>query len=67
MKSFTSMYPDLARKYRVPFMPFLLEHVYRNSALMQPDGIHPNGDGNRIVAEDVYGLIAPMLTGNSAK
>jgi lysophospholipase L1-like esterase len=43
-------------------MPFLVLHVYRDPALMQPDGIHPNGQGNQIVAQDVFTLIKPLLT-----
>jgi acyl-CoA thioesterase-1 len=42
-------------------MPFLLVHVYRDSNLMRPDGIHPNGEGNKIVANDVFDLIRPAL------
>jgi acyl-CoA thioesterase-1 len=42
-------------------MPFLLLHVYRNPELMQPDGIHPSGKGNQIVAQDVFSLIEPLL------
>jgi lysophospholipase L1-like esterase len=47
-------------------MPFLLVHVYQNAALMQPDGIHPNGEGNKIVARDVFALIEQMLTRTKA-
>ena len=61
VKPFTAMFPDLAKKYRVPSLPFLLQNVYRDSSLMQPDGIHPNGAGNRVVAQDVYNLIVPLL------
>jgi acyl-CoA thioesterase-1 len=58
---FTAMFPELAKKYKLPLMPFLLVHVYRDSNLMQPDGIHPNGNGNKIVAQDVFNLIRPLL------
>ena len=61
VKPFTAMYPELAKKHKIPVFPFLLLHVYQNGALMQPDGIHPNGEGNKIVAQDVFGLIRPML------
>lgn len=61
VKSFTAMYPELAKKYKLSYLPFLLLHVYRDSRLMQPDGIHPNGEGNRIVAQDVFRLIEPLL------
>jgi len=62
VKPFTAMFPKLAQQYQLKLMPFLLLHVYRNSALMQPDGIHPNGDGNKIVARDVFELIKSNLT-----
>lgn len=61
VKPFTAMYPELARKYHLRFLPFLLIHVYDKPNLMQPDGIHPSEQGNKIVAEDVFDLIRPML------
>ena len=62
VKPFTAMFPELAKKYDLRLLPFLLIHVYQNSGLMQPDGIHPNGEGNKIVAQDVFTLIQPLLT-----
>jgi acyl-CoA thioesterase-1 len=61
VKPFTAMFPTLAKKYKLTLMPFLLVHVYRDSNLIRPDGIHPNGDGNKIVANDVFDLIRPAL------
>jgi acyl-CoA thioesterase-1 len=61
VKPFTAIFPELAAKYKIKLMPFLLIHVYRNHALMQPDGIHPNQEGNVIVARDVFHLIQPLL------
>ncbi|HEX4808724.1 MAG TPA: arylesterase [Bryobacteraceae bacterium] len=61
VQPFTAMFPELAKKYNLPLMPFLLVHVYRGPNLMQPDGIHPNGNGNKIVAEDVFNMIRPFL------
>ncbi len=61
VKPFTAMFPGLAKQYQVPYMPFLLLHVYQDRELMQPDGIHPSGEGNKIVARDVFELIRPIL------
>lgn len=61
VKPFTAMFPQLAKKHKIRVFPFLLLHVYQNGELMQPDGIHPNGEGNKIVAQDVFELIRPML------
>jgi acyl-CoA thioesterase I len=61
VKPFTAMFPDLAKTYKLKLLPFLLVHVYQHPEMMQPDGIHPNGEGNKIVAQDVYTLIQPLL------
>jgi len=61
VRSFTATFPELAKKHKIPIIPFLLMNVYKNPQLMQPDGIHPNGEGNKIVAQDVFNLIAPLL------
>ncbi len=61
VKPFTAIYPDLAKKYKVRLMPFLLVHVFDKPGLMRSDGIHPTEPGNRIVAMDVFDLIQPML------
>lgn len=64
---FTAMYPDLARRYNLRFIPFLLLHIYQHPELMQPDGVHPSGEGNRIVAQDVFKLIQPLLEQTGGK
>ncbi len=61
VKSFTAMYADLAKQYNLRFVPFLLIDVYQHPEMMQSDGIHPNGKGNEIVAQDVFKLIEPLL------
>lgn len=42
---FEAVYPALAEKYDVVFLPFFLEGVAGERALNQPDGIHPNPEG----------------------
>jgi acyl-CoA thioesterase-1 len=54
-------YKDLAQKYQVPFIPFFLERVAGLESFNQPDGIHPNAEGTRIVAETVYKTLRPLL------
>ena len=61
VKPFTAIFPSLAARYKLRFLPFLLLHVYADPKLMQPDGIHPSEAGNRIVARDVFELIKPLL------
>ena len=61
IRSFEAVYKDLANQYRLPLIPFLLSGVGGNPALMQRDGIHPTGEGNRIVAGNVMKSLAPLL------
>lgn len=60
-KEFESIYQSLAKKYGLVFISFFLEGVAGSSALNQADGIHPNGDGNRIIAEHVFETIRPLI------
>jgi acyl-CoA thioesterase-1 len=60
IRSFEQVYRDLARKYKVTLIPFLLEGVAATE-LMQTDGIHPTSEGHRKVAEIVAKAIDPLL------
>ena len=52
--AFRRVYRDLASSHRVTLIPFLLEGVAGNPALNQADGMHPNAEGARHVAELVW-------------
>jgi acyl-CoA thioesterase-1 len=60
--AFHQVYQDLARQYRVPLVPFLLQDVAGIERLNQRDGIHPTAEGARIVADNVWAVLRPMLT-----
>ncbi len=59
--SFEQMYPDLARKYHIARMPFLLQDVGGHPELTQADGLHPTAEGARIVARNVMPYLVPLL------
>jgi acyl-CoA thioesterase I len=59
--SFHQVYPTLAERHHVPLVPFLLQGVAGDQALNQPDGIHPTAEGARIVANNVWAVLRPML------
>lgn len=59
--AFHDLYERVAREENVALLPFLLEHVAGRAELNQGDGIHPNVDGERIVAENVWRGLAPLL------
>jgi acyl-CoA thioesterase I len=60
---FRSVFVELARRYDAALVPFLLEGVAAQPALNLEDGIHPNPEGHRIVAESVWGVLEPLLRG----
>jgi acyl-CoA thioesterase I len=54
-------FASVAREYNVALIPFFLEGVAAVDSLNQRDGIHPNEQGTKIVAENVYKSLRPML------
>lgn len=58
---FGKIYIDVAKKYNVPRIPFLLSDVALRPGLMQQDGIHPTAQGNEIVAKTVMRYLKPLL------
>ena len=58
---FRSVFPDLARANGVALVPFLLEGVAGVPRLNQADGIHPNAEGQRLLAENVWKVLRPAL------
>lgn len=60
-QQFRDVFPELARKNDVTLFPFLLEGVAGVRALNQSDGMHPNEDGERIVARNVWKGLRPLL------
>src|SRR5262249_24097316 len=59
--SFRQAYRDLAKQYKVTLFPFLPDKVAGTAGLNQADGIHPNVDGARIVADNVWTALKPMV------
>jgi acyl-CoA thioesterase-1 len=58
---FRAIYPRLAREHRLPLVPFLLEGVGGIDTLNQPDGIHPTPRGHRLVADNVWRILLPLV------
>jgi acyl-CoA thioesterase I len=53
-REFESLYPQLAEKNKALLIPFLLKDVAGIADLNQPDGIHPNPKGHKIIADNLY-------------
>jgi acyl-CoA thioesterase I len=59
--SFHDTYTSVARETKIGLLPFLLDGVAGRPELNQGDGIHPNIRGERIVAENVWRGLEPVL------
>jgi acyl-CoA thioesterase-1 len=60
-QAFRAVYPELARRYRLSLIPFLLEGVAGLPELNQADGIHPNRTGELRLIENVWRVLEPLL------
>ncbi len=59
--SFSAIYRDIAKREGIPLIPFLLNGVAGIPRLNQADGIHPNLAGERIVADNVWSALKPIV------
>jgi acyl-CoA thioesterase-1 len=63
INSFRKMYTDLAAKYKLTLIPFLLSDIAttKDMRYFQRDGIHPTAEGAQIVSETVLRVLKPLL------
>ncbi len=58
---FFNLYKDIAEKYNLAYMPFMLQDVALNKDLMQNDGLHPNKEGQKIVLKNILPYFDALL------
>jgi acyl-CoA thioesterase-1 len=61
LREYSAVYPEVAEKYDLIFIPFFLEGVAAKASLNQDDGIHPNGEGYKVVAETVFPFVVEAI------
>jgi acyl-CoA thioesterase-1 len=60
-RDFNAAFPDLAAEHKLNFLPFILENIALKKELNQADSIHPNADGEKIMTDNVYKALRPLL------
>ena len=60
-QAFRSIFPKLAEANDLALIPFLLDKVGGEKELNLPDGIHPNPEGHKIVAETIWKVLGGVL------
>lgn len=59
---FEAVYRRLAQAHHIALIPFFLEGVGAQARLNQADGIHPTGDGYRVIVDNLWPVLTPFLT-----
>ena len=60
-QKFQATFGELAKRYNIPLIPFLLEGVAGNPTLTQDDGLHPRAEGQPRVLDNVWPTLEPLL------
>lgn len=60
-REYAEAFAEVARREKTPLMPFLLDGVAAEARLSQPDGIHPNAAGHRVIADRLWPYLKPLL------
>jgi acyl-CoA thioesterase I len=61
--SFQTIYTSVAKQEGVTLIPFFLDGVAGRPELNQADGVHPNAAGARLVADNVWRVLKPIVAG----
>ena len=59
--AFAASFKELAERYDLPLLPFLLEGVAGKRALTQDDGLHPTAGAQEKILDNVWEVLQPML------
>ena len=60
-QKFQATFGELAKRYDIPLIPFLLDGVAGNFALTQDDGLHPRVEGQPRILDNVWAVLEPVL------
>ena len=64
-EAYREVFPAVAREHDAVLIPFLLEGVGGSAELNQEDRIHPTPAGHRLIAENVWQVLKPVLERDS--
>jgi acyl-CoA thioesterase-1 len=65
--AFHRAFDELAQQYDVSLVPFIMMNVIGNRDLMQRDRAHPNADGARAIADNIWPYLKPLLVQATAE
>jgi acyl-CoA thioesterase-1 len=65
-RQFQDVYTDLAGRYDLRFLPFILEGVYDKPELMLNDGLHPSALAQPLILDNIWRVLQPLLGQDAA-
>jgi acyl-CoA thioesterase-1 len=60
-QKFQATFGELAKRYDIPLIPFLLDGVAGHPALIQDDGLHPRAEAQQRILDNVWPVLEPVL------
>jgi acyl-CoA thioesterase-1 len=60
-QKFEAAYRELAKQFKIPLVPFLLDGVALDPDLMQDDGLHPRAEAQQRLLDNVWPQLKPLL------
>jgi acyl-CoA thioesterase-1 len=64
---FEKMFAGIKPEERVAVVPWFMRNVADRPQLMQPDGLHPNGQGQQPLLDNIWPALLKLLAGMRAK
>lgn len=65
--AFFATFGEVARRERVPLVPFLLDGIAEHGELFQADGLHPTAEAQARILDNVWPALAPLIRGTRAR
>ena len=62
--AFEGTFANVAERYGLPFVPFLLNGVATSTSLIQGDGIHPKPEAQQMILDDILPTLMPLISGD---
>ena len=61
VREFEGAFANVAKRYNIALVPYMLKNVGERRELMQPDGIHPNAAAQPTILENIWPTLEPLL------
>jgi acyl-CoA thioesterase-1 len=59
--AFQAIFVDLANKYQIKLVPFMLKHIDENNLLFQADRLHPTEEAQEQILNNIWPVLLPLL------